>query len=301
MYYYQHNIGDFDKKTRHLTRIERSIYLDMIHLYYTTEEQLCVDVAMICRKILARTEEEKSAVIAVLDEFFAETPKGWYHDRCEEEIAEYRKTKSQASAAGKASALAREERRLAAMQGISVENERRVNGTPTVVERSLNGGSTVAQREANESSTGGQREANQTITNNHKPVTNNQEPKEQKTKAPPSPSGEVLSVFEYWQKVMGHNGAKLDVKRSKAIVARLKDGYTPEQLCRAVDGCKMSPYHQGQNDTRTIHDDIELICRDGPKVDGFIKKSEAVPTGFRTSNQQQTLDNLQRYLKKDWE
>lgn len=122
-----------------------------------------------------------------------------------------------------------------------------------------------------------------------------------KTKAPPSPSGEVLSVFEYWQKTMGHTSAQLDDVRHKKIKARLKDGYTAEQLCKAVDGCKMSPYHQGQNENRTIYDDIELICRDGPKVDGFIKKSEAVPAGFRTSNQQQTLDNLQRYLKKDWE
>jgi hypothetical protein len=104
-------------------------------------------------------------------------------------------------------------------------------------------------------------------------------------------------VFAYWQKVMGHTGAKLDAKRAKAIKARLTDGYLPEQLCQAVDGCKLSPHHQGQNESRTVYDDIELICRDGAKVDGFIKRANAEPANGRTSNQQQTIDALNRYLE----
>lgn len=158
MYYYQHNIGDFDKKTRHLTRIERSVYLDMIHLYYTTEQQLSLDVAMICRKVLARTEEEKAAVLAILDEFFEETPGGWFHDRCEEELAAFRKTKSQASAAGRASAAAKEERRQQAING----------GSTDVV--------TPVERRLNDRATADQRLANQPITNNQEPVNMNQEP-----------------------------------------------------------------------------------------------------------------------------
>ena len=58
MHYYQHNIGDFDKATRHLTRIERSVYRDLIELYYDTEFQLNSDIAYLCRKILATSDAE---------------------------------------------------------------------------------------------------------------------------------------------------------------------------------------------------------------------------------------------------
>lgn len=85
------------------------------------------------------------------------------------------------------------------------------------------------------------------------------------------PSGETAEVFSYWQMKMNHPQAKLDAKRGKAISARLKDGYTVGEICEAVDGCLLSPHHMGQNDTRTVYDDIELICRDGTKVDRFIK------------------------------
>jgi uncharacterized protein YdaU (DUF1376 family) len=180
MYYYKHHIGDFDRNTRHLSRIERSIYLDLIFLYYESEAALSLDVSALCRKIVARTEEEKSAVLAVLDEFFHETPNGWFHDRCEEELAEYRKTKSQASDAGKASAARRAERRNAAMTGQSPTGvERRTNENPTTVERPLNDRATEAQRTVNETST------------NHKPLTTNHKPLTKENKGAP-PGGDAV-------------------------------------------------------------------------------------------------------------
>lgn len=110
---------------------------------------------------------------------------------------------------------------------------------------------------------------------------------------------DTLSVFEYWQKKLGHESCKLDAKRVKAIKGRLADGYTVAELCRAVDGCGLSPYHQGKNDTNTVYDDIELICRDGPKVDNFRKIAERGPPTGRTANAQQTIDNLQAYLDQN--
>lgn len=85
------------------------------------------------------------------------------------------------------------------------------------------------------------------------------------------PSGETAEVFAYWQMKMNHPQAKLDSKREKAIRTRLKDGYTVGELCEAIDGCLLSPHHMGKNETRTVYDDIELICRDAPRVDKFIK------------------------------
>lgn len=297
MNYYSHHIGDFDRATRHLTRVERSIYLDLMFVYYDTEKPLTLDQPSLCRKVIARGPEEIAAVGAVLAEFFHETPSGWYHDRCEEELETFRKSTSQKSVAGKASAAAKAARRQQAINGDSTRVERLFNGTST----------------------------------NQEPVTNNQEPlTKESTQLPdavaPSvaverradiveaiehvdhppailakrvsqPRGnagtEVREVFVYWQQARNHPQAKLDAKREKAIKARLKDGYTVGELCQAVDGCSASAYHMGQNQNQAVYDDIELICRDASKVDGFIKQSQAQP-GVNPGLQRQAQ------ILKDW-
>ncbi len=84
-------------------------------------------------------------------------------------------------------------------------------------------------------------------------------------------NGEVGDIFTYWKKELNHPRAKLDDKRKKKITALLKIGYTIEDLKTAIDGCKKSPFHQGQNKRQSVYDDIELICRDASHVDRFIK------------------------------
>lgn len=107
MNYYPHHIGDFNSATRHLTRIERSVYRDLIELYYDTEAPLCADVDKLCRLLIARSDEEQAAVVQVLGEFFVDTEQGWRHARCDAEIARYHGNKEAKSAAGKASAAKR--------------------------------------------------------------------------------------------------------------------------------------------------------------------------------------------------
>lgn len=80
----------------------------------------------------------------------------------------------------------------------------------------------------------------------------------------------VRQVFIHWQKVLGHSKALMTIPRQKLIRARLKEGYTVEQLEKAIDGCKASPYHMGQNTNGAIYDSIGLIFRDGDKVEQFI-------------------------------
>ena len=81
---------------------------------------------------------------------------------------------------------------------------------------------------------------------------------------------DVEQVFQHWQQVMDHPGAKLDAKRKRAIQARLKDGYLVEHLTQAIDGCRSSEWYMGKNDRQQRYDDIELICRDAGKVDSFM-------------------------------
>lgn len=84
---------------------------------------------------------------------------------------------------------------------------------------------------------------------------------------------QVPEVFAYWQAALNHPQAKLTTKRKKNIQARLKDGYTVVDIKRAIDGCRASPFHMGQNESGAIYDDIELICRNGEKLENFISRS----------------------------
>lgn len=160
MHKYFHHIGDFDKATRHLTRIERSVYRDMLDLYYETEQPLTLDINALCRKIIARSNEELTAVEQVLNEFFTKTERGWYQFRCEHEIEEYRNTKTQKSEAGKASAEARRLKKQQIINGTQTGTKQNL----TAVEQPLKSVATEIQQPCNGKPT------------NQEPITNNQEP-----------------------------------------------------------------------------------------------------------------------------
>lgn len=111
MHSYQHNIKTFNHATRHLTRVERSLYRDLIELYYDTEQPLTSsNFDRLCRLVLAQTEEEKTAVQVVLNEFFVLTGDVYSHDYCDEQIEKYNKNQSAKAYAGIASAAARKQR-----------------------------------------------------------------------------------------------------------------------------------------------------------------------------------------------
>lgn len=174
MKHYPHHIGDFDRATRHLSRLERSIYRDLIDLYYDTEQQLTLDMQALCRRIIARCNEERTAVEQVLNEFFVQTPTGWYHQRCEAEIEAYQANNSQKAQAGKASAVAK-----------AIKRQQALNGKSTDVQQPLKSVAT----ESNGAST------------NHQPINQStNQPKEKSAKAPsaPKPDDVELQVWTDW-------------------------------------------------------------------------------------------------------
>lgn len=99
---------------------------------------------------------------------------------------------------------------------------------------------------------------------------------EKEEKEPPTPvtSSHVTPkdrVWAFWQSHLGKaSTAKFDKKRQRAVEARLRDGYSVDQLCDAIRGCKADPFSMGQNDRHQRFDDISLICRDATHVDKFI-------------------------------
>ena len=127
MNHYPHHIGDFDKATRHLTRLERSIYRDLMDVYYDTENRLALDRNDLCRRIIARSTDELTAVEQVLKEFFIETESGWFNSRCEDEIQKFKANNTQKSQAGKASAAAKAQRKQEAINGRSTDVQRHFN------------------------------------------------------------------------------------------------------------------------------------------------------------------------------
>lgn len=232
--------------------LEHGAYTLLLDAYYDREHPPTKQEAI--EWSWARTPEEIAAVEFILVRFFHQDGEVYRQKRADEEIIKY-KEKSQTN------------KRIAQEREHKKKQER--------------------ERTVNEPYTDGH------LTNNQEPITNNQKLKEEKTcpagaehstphsdtsqqdahkqrKKQPVTSGEdVSAVFIHWKAVMGHDRAKLDAKREKAIKARLKDGYTVLELCEAVDGCKASPFHQGDNKDRTKYDDIELVCREAKNVDKF--------------------------------
>lgn len=128
MNFYQKHIGDFNNATRHLTRVERSLYSDAIELYYDTEKPLVKDFDRLCRLLLAHTNDEKAALKNVLDEFFILTDDGYFNKRCDEEIVKYQGFKESRSKAGKASAEQRANKKATDVE--HVLNTRATNHKP---------------------------------------------------------------------------------------------------------------------------------------------------------------------------
>lgn len=59
------------------------------------------------------------------------------------------------------------------------------------------------------------------------------------------------------------------------IAARLREGYTLEDLCQAIDGYHASPFHCGDNDRQTTYLDLGLIMRTGGHVAKGIELANA--------------------------
>ncbi len=82
---------------------------------------------------------------------------------------------------------------------------------------------------------------------------------------------DVQQVFEHWQQVTGKHKAKLTNDRKQKVQARLREGFSVDELKEAVDGLAKSAWHQGDNPQGKRYDDLALVCRQGSKVEQFIE------------------------------
>lgn len=84
---------------------------------------------------------------------------------------------------------------------------------------------------------------------------------------------DVHAVFDHWRKIHNHPKAQLDDKRLRVIRVALQS-YNADQLRQSISGYKNSPHHMGQNDRKTVYDDIEIFLRDAKHIDAGIKFAE---------------------------
>lgn len=90
---------------------------------------------------------------------------------------------------------------------------------------------------------------------------------------PESPQGdrkveiqEIREVFDYWVRTSGKSRAKLTGDRRIKVRARLKDGYSVEDLKAAIRGNAVGAYIDARG---TKYNDLTLICRSGAHVERF--------------------------------
>jgi uncharacterized protein YdaU (DUF1376 family) len=103
--YYPFHLGDYASHTGHLDPMEDLAYRRMLDAYYLREAPLPIDVAEIAR--LIRLRDHAAVVRDVLNEFFTQSPEGWRHIRCDEEIEKMQDKQAKARASAAASVNAR--------------------------------------------------------------------------------------------------------------------------------------------------------------------------------------------------
>ena len=149
MHYYQFNIGDYSSHTKGLSLIEDLAYRRLIDEYYLAEHAFNGCSSDVARLIGLRDNLQE--VEYVLNRYFTKDGDYWHHGRIDSDIADYHQKQEKRSNAGKKSAEARQK--------------------STDVEQVLNECSASVE-----------------LTNNHKPITINQEPIKKSTDGKPSMS-----------------------------------------------------------------------------------------------------------------
>ena len=84
-------------------------------------------------------------------------------------------------------------------------------------------------------------------------------------------AGTAERVMEAWVEATGRSAGKvkLNAKRRAAVAARLREGYTEQDLIAAARGIAMSAWHTGDNPDGKKFDDLLVAIRDGERVEKF--------------------------------
>jgi hypothetical protein len=85
--------------------------------------------------------------------------------------------------------------------------------------------------------------------------------------------GEVRDVFDYWVRTHNARGAHLSKLRRRRIHDAIRD-YGLAVCFAAVDGCRRSAWHMGDNPRGQRYNDVSLILRDAGHIERFSALAE---------------------------
>lgn len=76
-------------------------------------------------------------------------------------------------------------------------------------------------------------------------------------------------AYRVWEayRAKGHQTARFTRARQALVAARLKEGYTEQDLIDSIDGYHVSPHHTGDNERGKSYLEFELMVRDAKHVD----------------------------------
>jgi uncharacterized protein YdaU (DUF1376 family) len=100
-----------------------------------------------------------------------------------------------------------------------------------------------------------------------------------------SSAAEIRAVFTHYRQwhPRATPNPRSDSKEWRAIAARLREGRSVEDLCRAIDGYHRDPWHCGENDRHKAFLDLGLICRTGEHVQRGLEYADDPNIGVVTS------------------
>lgn len=107
-------------------------------------------------------------------------------------------------------------------------------------------------------------------------------------------SADLNAIFDHYRSY--HPRARPGDKERRLALARLDEGYSPQDLIAAIDGNHRDPHCCGQNDRGAEYHDLALILRDSSHVARYI----ATPTNHVPASvaDPQTVDALRRFVEK---
>lgn len=117
-------------------------------------------------------------------------------------------------------------------------------------------------------STNGRRSVSDVFDDDSRPVRARSASRADPIRSFPDP---VRCLFDYWKATCRHPQALPTRERLAKVRARLGEGYTEDQIRQAINGAARAAF---VNDAGKRFDDLELICRNGSKLESFIDRAD---------------------------
>ena len=114
------------------------------------------------------------------------------------------------------------------------------------------------------------------------------------------PSSDIDAVLAHYRS--HHPQFKRGDKERAMIRARIKDGYSVAELCRAIDALHQSNFHLGQNDSGKTYLELKYALKDSSTVNKWLSNrktaGERIADGTISASSARNLGVMQSWLRE---